>query len=80
LADGQGMIIIPCQSIHTFFMTFPIDVAFLDSSWRVLHMIEAMPAWRASRHFFKARAVLEMPAGTLMKTGTQVGDVLDIEW
>ena len=74
------MLIVPCQSIHTFFMAFPIDVAFLDASWRVIHIIHAMPTWRASRHFFKARAVLEVPADTLAATGTQVGDLLDFEW
>ncbi len=74
------MIIVPCQSIHSFFMAFPIDVAFVDKSWRIIDIINAMPPWRASRHYFKARAVIELPAGTLAATGTQVGDLLDIDW
>lgn len=79
LAVGEGMLITSCQSIHTFFMAFPIDVAFVNSAWQVVHVIYAMPAWRASGHYFKARAVLELPAGTLMRTGTQAGDMLDVE-
>lgn len=79
LAAGDGLLIVPCQSIHSFLMTFPFDAAFLDSGGRVLHLIHAMPPGRVSPHLFRARSVLELPAGVLAATGTQEGDVLAIQ-
>ena len=76
LTPGQGMLISPCQSIHTFFMSFPIDVAFLNREMRIVHIIPSMPPWRLSPHLFKARSVLELPAGALAATGSSVGDEL----
>lgn len=76
LTSGQGMLISPCQSIHTFFMSFPIDVAFLNRDLRIVHIIPSMPAWRVSPHLFKAHSVLELPAGALAATGSGVGDEL----
>ena len=76
LTRGQGMLISPCQSIHTFFMSFPIDVAFLDRDLRIVRIIPSMPPWRLSPHLFKAHSVMELPAGALAATGTSVGDEL----
>jgi uncharacterized protein len=78
LAPGEGMLIRPCSSIHSFFMGFPIDAAFLDKQGRVVHIMHDMGAGRVSPHVFKAHSVLELPAGTLAATGTQVGDLLVI--
>ncbi len=76
LEEGSGLHIVPCDSIHTFFMRFPIDVVFLDADEKAVHVIHSMPAWRATRVYFSARSVLELPAGTLARSGTQVGDRL----
>ncbi len=76
LKPGQAMLISPCQSIHTFFMSFPIDVAFLNRDMRIVHIIPSMPPWRLSPHLFKAHSVLELPAGALAATGSSVGDEL----
>lgn len=79
LPNGEGLLIRPCQSVHTFFMAYPIDVLFLDKELRVVHMRETMVPNRISRHVFKARSVVELPAGTIGRTGTQLGDVLAVE-
>jgi uncharacterized membrane protein (UPF0127 family) len=76
LASGQGMLISPCQSIHTFFMSFPIDVAFLSREMRIVHIIPSMRPWRLSPHLFKAHSVLELSAGALSATNSVVGDEL----
>jgi len=31
IADGEGLWIVPCRSVHTLGMRYPIDVAFLDA-------------------------------------------------
>jgi uncharacterized membrane protein (UPF0127 family) len=79
LAFGEGMHILPCNSIHTFFMRIPIDVAFLDPEGRVVKQFSALPPWRATSVYFQARSVLELPAGTLQASGTEPGDVLAFE-
>jgi hypothetical protein len=76
LPMGEGLHIEPCTSIHTFFMKIPIDALFLDEGLTVVDVCHAMPAWRMSRVYLRARSVLELPAGTAQASGTERGDVL----
>ncbi len=76
LANGEGLWIIPCNSIHSIGMRFAFDALFLDHDLRVVHLIESMRPWRLSRMIWKAKSVLELPAGTIARTGTQLGDQL----
>jgi len=79
MQSGEALLIEPCSGVHTFGMAFPIDVVFLSSDWTVLHLVHAMRPWRISRYLSKARSVLELPAGTLERTQTAVGDRLHLE-
>jgi uncharacterized membrane protein (UPF0127 family) len=74
LEAGEGIHIEPCNSIHTFFMRFAIDVLFLDREGKVLRAFEALPPWRVTRVYARARSVVELPPGTLAATGTYEGD------
>ncbi|MBI3977975.1 MAG: DUF192 domain-containing protein [Chloroflexi bacterium] len=76
LPEDAGLLIVPCNSIHSAFMRFRFDAVFLDRQFRVVHLIRAMPPYRLSRIVFRAHSVLELPAGTVERTGTQVGDEL----
>ena len=78
LKEGQGLWIKPCQSIHTFWMRFPIDVMFLDKDGKVVHLIDCMKPFRVSKHVTKARSVLELPACTIGDSRTQLGDCIEI--
>ncbi len=75
LAPGEGLWIEPCSAVHTYFMRFPIDVAFLDDRRRVLRGMTLLP-WRLSPWVRGARGVLELPAGVLSAGATRPGDVL----
>jgi uncharacterized protein len=75
-AQGDALVIAPCNAIHTFFMKFPIDAVFLDRGGRVVRALAEMRPWRATRFHFAASQVVELPAGTLARTGTRVGDQL----
>ncbi len=79
LERGEGLLLDPCSGIHTWGMAFPIDAAFLSKEGMVLHLIDRMGPWRMSRYLFRARSVLELPAGTLEATGTRLGDRLVFE-
>ncbi|MFQ3662341.1 MAG: DUF192 domain-containing protein [Chloroflexaceae bacterium] len=79
LAAGEGLLIVPCSSVHSFFMRFPIDVVFVDRHDRVVGLSEAMPPNRPYAGAWSARYVVELPSGTIAATGTRVGDVLRVE-
>ncbi len=78
LAAGHGMLIRPSASIHTSFMRFALDAAFLDSNLRVVKLAERIRPWRlrSARH---ARSVLELAAGEIELRGIQVGDELVVD-
>jgi len=75
---GRGLWINPCHGVHTLGMTFPIDLVFLDRDKRVVHVEEHVRPFRISKVCLNARSVLELPAHTIYRTGTRVGDVLEI--
>jgi uncharacterized protein len=76
LPAGEGMLIRPAPSIHTFFMRFPIDVVFLSRQGEVLKIAEHVAPWRARscRHSY---AVLELAAGEAGRCGLAIGDRID---
>ncbi len=76
LAPGEGLWIVPCESVHTFFMRFPIDLVYLDRKHTIKKVRNAVGAWRLSA-CLSAHSVLELPAGTIRETQTKVGDTLE---
>ena len=78
LEPKTGLILRPCSSIHTFFMRFPIDAAFVDSQNRIIKAYHALPAWRSSGMFFNSSLCIELPAGTLHTAHTKAGDYIQI--
>ena len=78
LEPGEGLLIVPCESVHTFFMKFPIDLVYLDKQRKVRKIRHAVPAWRLSA-CLAAHSVLELPAGTIERSKTAVGDILTVE-
>ena len=78
LGPGEGLWIVPCESVHSFFMKFTIDVLYLDRQHRVKKIRPEMVPWRASA-CLTAHSVLELPAGSITRTGTQKGDQLEIK-
>lgn len=78
LPEGEGLLITPCEGVHTFGMKFPIDVIYLSKKRVVLKIRPEMPRRRIS-FCLRAHSVLELPAGMAGKTSTAVGDQLEIE-
>ena len=78
LAQGEGLWIVPCEAVHTFRMNFPIDVLFIDRDKRVTKIVANMKRSRMAMSW-RARSVIELPAGTAEKTGTEVGDKLEVQ-
>jgi uncharacterized membrane protein (UPF0127 family) len=78
MPEGSALLIAPCSSIHTFFMRFPIDIAFVTRDGCVVSTRTALPAWRIAIAL-RAYAVVELPAGALARSETVAGDVLSIQ-
>ena len=78
--DGfDGLLLSPCGSIHTFCMRMEIDVCFLDSEQRILKALASLGPWRSAHGGRESHATLELPAGTLERTGTRTGDRLVVD-
>jgi uncharacterized membrane protein (UPF0127 family) len=75
LNEGGGLWIVPCESIHMFFMKFALDVIYIDRKLRVKKVVRNLKPWGMSA-CLSAHSVIELPVGTIDRTGTQAGDEL----
>ncbi len=79
LLAGHGLYIKPCQSIHTFFMNYPIDVLYLSEYLEIVGMDETMKPATVGKYQRKAYSVLELPSGTIKRTETRIGHNLSMK-
>ena len=77
LDQGQGLIIRPCNSIHTIGMKYSIDIIFLDKQNKVVKIVMDMHSGRVSI-CNSASYVVELPSGVASSTNTTVGDLISI--
>lgn len=75
LAPGSALIIAPSNAVHTFFMRFAIDIAFVRRDGRVIKVRSAVGPRRLAASL-RAFAVIELPAGALEQSDTICGDTL----
>lgn len=76
LGRDEGLIITPCNSIHMFFMNYPLDVIFLNEKDEVVGIVNDIKPWRVSKVFLKAKYCIEMPVGTIEAKRISIGDRL----
>ncbi len=77
LPNGAAMLIAPSNAVHTFFMRFPIDIAFVSRDGTVVKVCHAVRPWRIAAAV-RAYGVVELAAGTLAAGDTVAGDVLAV--
>ena len=75
LAPTEGLMLAPCKAVHTVGMRFPIDVVFIDGDGRAVRVVPELAPWRIAMSA-RARAVIELAAGTAKASDIQVGDML----
>jgi uncharacterized membrane protein (UPF0127 family) len=78
LPADTAMVIAPCSSIHTVFMQFSIDVAFVARDGRIVKLRSDVRPWRLAAAF-GAYAVVEMTSGAFARTDTVERDQLVVE-
>ena len=72
LNDGQGLLLLPCRSVHSFFMRYAIDLIYLDKSLVIVKLVENMRPNRMSCRY-NAYSTLELNAGEIGQLGLRVG-------
>lgn len=77
--SGSGLHIIPCRSVHTFFMRFSIDVIYLDERNRIVGMEADMKPGRIGNVYKRALSVVELPNGTLYRSKPQLGQTVSFQ-
>lgn len=76
LEKGQALILRPCTSIHTLFMSFALDILFVNKDSKVVKAISSIKPFRITGVYFSSSFAIELPAGTIHATGTTIGDTL----
>jgi len=76
LDPDSGLWIFPSRGIHTMGMVFDIDVVFLDKDLRVVAVREVVHPFSITGLYLNAESALELPAHTIFKSRTEVGDEL----
>lgn len=81
ISCGEGLIIDPCNTIHMYFMRFPIDVLFVNKNNQVVYILENFKPWQVSRRIEESKYVIELPVDTIQNSNTHIGDKIKVyEW
>jgi uncharacterized membrane protein (UPF0127 family) len=75
LGATEGLLLTPCKAVHTVGMRFPIDLIFIDRDGRAVRIVPALAPWRIAMST-RAKAVIELAAGTAAAADIQIGDML----
>ncbi|MBU9889300.1 MAG: DUF192 domain-containing protein [Candidatus Omnitrophica bacterium] len=75
--EGEACWLVPCRSVHTWGMGFPLDILALDREHRVVARVQGLKPWRLSPYFGKAYSILEFRSP--MPVGCAVGEKLILE-
>ena len=76
--DFDAMIFNRCNSIHTMFMKIALDVLFIDRNNAVCGMRRGLQPWHPLVRVGGAWAVIELPSGAIDQSGTELGDLVDL--
>jgi len=78
ISDNEGLIIKPCNSIHTFFMKFPIDVLFVDRKNKIVAVYENVSKNRILPIHLNSNYVLELASGQISNKNIEKYDIIQI--
>jgi uncharacterized membrane protein (UPF0127 family) len=79
LEQGEALVLAPSNSIHSFFMRFTFDAVFLNRDQRVIAIIPDFKPFRTSKLYFSAVTTIELPAGTIQASKTQIKDEISLQ-
>ncbi len=76
--DEEGLFIPRCNWVHTFFMSIPIDVVYVDRSGVIRRIDSELKPWRLGKPAWSAKDVVELPAGFAAQKKLKIGDTLHV--
>ena len=79
LKPDSGVWIVPANSIHSFGMMMSFDAVMVDKDFKVVSVNEVVRPFRVLWPRRHAESVIELPAHTIFRSRTEVGDQLMIE-
>ncbi|MCI3926857.1 DUF192 domain-containing protein [Paenibacillus sp. TRM 82003] len=79
LKDDEALHIVPCRSVHTIFMKYPIDVVYLDALGIVVGYDERLEPNRIGTLLPNVHAVVELPAGRIRASRLRIGHLLEFQ-
>ncbi|WP_017754549.1 DUF192 domain-containing protein [Calidifontibacillus oryziterrae] len=79
LQKGSALLIEPCQSVHTFFMSYALDILFVNEEGKVVAVEEQMKPGKIGKIVRTAKQVIELPAGTIRATKIEVNQVIKLK-
>lgn len=74
----EGLWIIPCNSIHMFFMNFPIDAVFINQNNEIVKLVHDLQPWKIVSPVKNAHSVVELPSGTIKEMNLKEGERLEL--
>lgn len=77
LEPNEGLLLKPCNSVHTVGMTYPLDIAFLAKNGEIIKLVTAIKPWRIAI-CLRAYACLELSAGSIAQHGLAIRQRLRI--
>lgn len=79
LSKKKGFLLYNCNSIHTLWMRYSIDVIFIDINGEVLAVFNNLKPFRITPFIKNASYALEMISGTVEKNSLKAGDNIQFE-
>ena len=79
LKPDSGVWIVPANAVHTIGMMFSFDLVLIDKNFRVVGLRELVHPFTITRPNFRAESVLELPAHSIFRSRTQIGDQLVVD-
>lgn len=76
--SNYALLLSPCNSVHTCFMRFQLDLLFLDGDNRIIEKRQAVKPWRGTKIIGKAHSVLEFPSSLQLINSFSIGMKVDI--
>ena len=78
MRSDEGLWVVPSSGVHTWGVTFPLDLIYLDENLRVVYVTEHFPRFKVAPLRVRAASVLELPTHTIYSSQTQLGDQMVI--
>ena len=78
ISSREGLLLPRCRCIHMCFMRFPIDVIFIDRQNMVVGLVKEIKPFHISPYFSKAQTAIEIAAGRIVQSKTEIADKITI--